>query len=141
MYTIKDVALMSGLTDRTLRNYLKMGILVGEKKDGIWYFTDEQVQDFMQNRYARAAIEAGRNAVLYDFLQSYDMQENTACIVLHLPKEKPLAVSSFFCRAVCNRKGVKMTFDHDKGRNKVILVGSLQTVHEIIREFYSQKDK
>lgn len=41
MYTIKDLSMISGLTDRTLRTYLKMGVLVGEKADGSWRFSEE----------------------------------------------------------------------------------------------------
>ena len=43
MYSIKDLTKISGFTDRTLRNYLKLGVLIGEKKDGQWYFNEEQI--------------------------------------------------------------------------------------------------
>lgn len=49
MYNLKELSMISGLTDRTLRNYLKMGILVGEKEYGTWNFTDEQVLAFLEN--------------------------------------------------------------------------------------------
>ncbi len=47
-YTIQDVALITGLTDRTLRNHLSQGNLMGEKKGGIWQFTLQQVNDFIK---------------------------------------------------------------------------------------------
>jgi len=48
-YTLNDLALMTGLTTRTLRNYLKMGILKGERIDGIWNFTEEEIAEFFDN--------------------------------------------------------------------------------------------
>lgn len=42
-YTLNEVAMMTGLTTRTLRNYLKMNVLKGEKLDGIWNFTEEEI--------------------------------------------------------------------------------------------------
>ena len=37
-YTLNDLALMTGLTTRTLRNYLVQGFLHGEKRDRLLYF-------------------------------------------------------------------------------------------------------
>ena len=42
-YTIGQVVMMTGLTDRTIRNYLSLGFLEGEKPDGQWRFTAEQL--------------------------------------------------------------------------------------------------
>lgn len=38
-YTINDIATMTGLTTRTVRNYMKLGLLEGEKVDGVWQIT------------------------------------------------------------------------------------------------------
>ena len=42
-YTIEDMAVFTGLTDRTLRNYLNEGRLTGEKVDGAWRFSPEDL--------------------------------------------------------------------------------------------------
>lgn len=34
-YTINPVTLLTGLTDRTIRNYIRMGLLQGEKINGL----------------------------------------------------------------------------------------------------------
>ena len=44
-YTLNEVAVMSGLTTRTLRNYMKMGILKGKMLEGIWKFGEEEIGD------------------------------------------------------------------------------------------------
>ena len=44
-YTINDIAMMTGLTTRTIRNYIKLGILNGEKEDGVWRFSAEDCYD------------------------------------------------------------------------------------------------
>ena len=46
MYTLKELAIMSSLTERTLRSYLKMGILGGKKEDGIWRFDEADIEAF-----------------------------------------------------------------------------------------------
>lgn len=139
MYTLKDLTMITGLTDRTLRNYLSAGILEGEKVQGVWQFTEEQIEAFVTHEYVKPAITAKRNAVLYDYLRSDGNKKNTACVVLHLREESSVAVSDFFCKAVCERHGLKMTFDREKGANKVILVGEEETVFDVLAEYHGMK--
>lgn len=135
MYTIKDLALMSGLTERTLRNYLQMGVLKGEKIDGVWQFSMEQIEDFWATDYAKAAIKTNRKALLFDYLRNPPEDKNTMCAVMNFPKENWKKVSNFFCDAVSKGKNLQMTFDSEKGMNKVILIGDYSTVCEILNEF------
>ena len=50
-YTLKDLSMICGLTDRTLRNYLKLGILTGEKQAGTWCFTEEHLDAFLKTTW------------------------------------------------------------------------------------------
>lgn len=43
-YTVADVAQVTGLTDRTIRNYLKDGTLMGSKIGVQWRFTEDEVR-------------------------------------------------------------------------------------------------
>ena len=47
LLTIEDLAKMTGLSERTIRNYLAGGQLEGEKVDGAWRFTEEQFGTFL----------------------------------------------------------------------------------------------
>lgn len=38
-YLINHLVMFTGLTDRTIRNYIASGILQGEKINGLWHFT------------------------------------------------------------------------------------------------------
>ena len=44
LYTVEDVAQRTGLTDRTIRNYLKDGKLRGKKIGGQWRFTADDIE-------------------------------------------------------------------------------------------------
>ena len=67
-YTIPDIAQMTGLNERTIRNYLSNGQLQGEKVDGAWRFTAEQFSDFLAQDMVRSSVQAKANAIVYDFL-------------------------------------------------------------------------
>ena len=49
MYTIEDLAAFTGLTDRTLRSYLKDGRLSGTKEEGAWRFSSEDLGRLLQD--------------------------------------------------------------------------------------------
>ena len=44
LYTVADVADITGLTSRTIRNYLKEGVLKGHKIGVQWRFTEEEIR-------------------------------------------------------------------------------------------------
>lgn len=83
-YKLNELAIFTGLTTRTLRNYLKMGLLDGEKVDGVWNFTEEEVEAFMQNPNVKPSISAKKNALVYDFMLDNTKRTNEICTVLDL---------------------------------------------------------
>jgi hypothetical protein len=138
MYTIKDLAMMSGLSDRTLRNYLNTGILKGEKIDGAWCFSEADIDNFFSSATAQTAMRSRKNADVYDFAVNSRKKDDAACIMLDLPTKNSMKVAKFFCEAVNKRQGLKMTFDSNKGINRVILIGSPETLSEIMAEYISE---
>ena len=139
MYTLKDLTMITGLTERTLRNYLKLGILDGEKRDGVWCFGVEQIEELMQNETVRSAMHAKRQALVFDFLNATKKKENSICVILDLPQEDAKEVGRFFCEAVSCRHGLEMSFENKKGNNRVILKGGEATVLDILREYREKK--
>ena len=67
-YLINHLVLITGLTDRTIRNYISNGILHGEKINGLWHFTSEEVESFIAHPAVRPSILAKHNSAVYDFL-------------------------------------------------------------------------
>jgi excisionase family DNA binding protein len=49
LYTVEDIAKMTGFTSRTIRNYLKDGSLQGSKIGGQWRFTMENIKKLFNN--------------------------------------------------------------------------------------------
>lgn len=84
-YTIEAVAAMSGLSIRTVRNYLSMGLLDGEKVDGVWRFTPEQFVAFLSQDMVRQSVKTKANGIVYDFLLQEKKPERAVCAVLDLP--------------------------------------------------------
>lgn len=48
MYSVTEVAAILGKSPYTVARYAKEGLLEGNRINGRWYFTKEQIKDFMK---------------------------------------------------------------------------------------------
>ncbi len=138
-YTLNDLARMTGLTTRTLRNYLKMGVLKGERMEGVWKFTEEDVAEFFDNPYVISGVQAKNRAVVFDFLAENKKQTNEICTIIDLCVDQREAeeVAAFFCEKMSNREErIKVSYEKNGTYVRVILRGFEDTVMEILNAYY-----
>ncbi len=142
-YTINEISTMTGLTTRTIRNYLKSGLINGEKVNGIWTFSSEDFSDMLTNPVIKPSIQAKNNAVVYDFLVDNRKKTNKICTVIDLcvGDAESNEISDFFCDTINNLpESGNLTFKYEKnGRNtRIILSGTEETVIDILYKYYNQ---
>ncbi len=137
--TINDLAKMTGLTTRTLRTYLKMNILSGEKIDGEWKFSEEDVDSFLSDKMVKPSIQAKKNAIVYDFLREQKKTQNEICVILDVQDKDAKEISDFFCRQTNQASGTfRFSFEKEGNNIRVILRGMEEEVLRILKE-YTQK--
>lgn len=138
MYTIEQLAMITGLTTRTLRNYLKSGILQGSKETGIWQFSEQQVSDFVSHPAVHPSIRTKQNAAVYDFLSGQDQAENEMCILLNrtVSQEEGKKAADFFCNAAAGLTHICFTYSYHAGKAHYIFKGSEAEIRRIMEEFY-----
>jgi excisionase family DNA binding protein len=68
LYTVEDIAKMTSLTSRTIRNYLKEGMLKGKKIGGQWRFTKEDIGNFMDNGTVAKEFTDNHKQDILDFI-------------------------------------------------------------------------
>ncbi len=142
-YTVNQVAAMTGLSTRTIRNYLRSGLISGEKTDGVWLFSAEEFADMLSNPTIKPAVKAKSNAVIFDFIADDRKKNNKICTILDLyaDENEAEAVSQFFCSAINNDYNTAdLTFKYEKnGKNiRVILSGVEDVVADLINRYYSE---
>lgn len=139
-YTINQVATMTGLTTRTVRNYLKTGLIGGEKINGVWQLSAEDFRDMLNNPAVKPSIKAKNNAVVYDFLADEKKKTDKICTVIDLNVDDKEAeeISQFFCDSVNNGDFEDIVFKFEKkGSNvRVILSGADEAVFEMLKRYY-----
>ncbi len=141
-YGINDVALMTGLSDRTLREYIKNGVLVGDKVEGAWRFSEEQISAFFEDKQVYKSIKAKKNALCYDFLLGDKKKNPESCFISDIPCDKKRAeeISEYFCSAMSKteEKGIDFSFSYKNGTARIILKGGEKAVFGILSGFYGE---
>lgn len=140
-YTIADVVTITGLSDRTIRHYISQQTLKGEKIDGAWRFSAEQLGTFMNDPNVLPSIRSKKNALVYDFLTETRCKEPKMCLLADLPSADWQAVSSFFCNRINSGsfESVHFSFDSLGGQTpRVILSGRPSDVLALIEQFYQK---
>lgn len=136
-YLLSHLVLISGLTDRTLRNYISSGILQGEKINGLWHFTPEQVEEFLTHPAVRPSILAKQNGAIYDFLGDTHKTSCETCMILDYPGKNRKELAEFFCYTITNGSYQNIRFSLDGGGKvpRVILKGDTHTVLALINAY------
>ena len=139
-YSINDLSMITGLTTRTIRNYLNLGVMKGEKIDGNWSFTEEDVEEMMKNDYVKQAMSTKRNAIVYDFMADMKKKDSRMCVILDLAEDAKgsMEVSRTFCDFINeNSNDIRFNMFSEGGNIRVILSGDEKEVLKIMRHYYS----
>ena len=140
-YTLADAVSITGLTDRTLRTYISQKTLEGEKHNGAWRFTAEQLGTFLNDPNVLPGIRTKKNAIVYDFLADSHRLKQECCMLLDLPAANFEAVAEFFCSAINSGDygDVIFSFDSLGSRTpRVILKGQTDCVLALIEHFRAE---
>ena len=140
-YLISHLVLLTALTARTIRKYISSGILQGEKIDGLWHFTPEQVEDFVRHPAVRPRILAKHHAAVYDFLLDDRKKANEICVILDCPGKNQKEMAEFFCYRISNGNFQKIHFSFDGAANtpRVTLTGDAAGVLRLVNGFMAEK--
>ena len=129
-YLISHLVLLTGLTDRTIRNYIAMGVLRGEKINGMWHFTPEEVESFVQHPAVRPSILAKNNGMVHGFLVDTNKMKEEACLILDIPQRDKKEIAEFFCYQISNGgyHDIQLSYDGAGKLSRVILIGNAAEV-------------
>jgi len=93
LYTVEDIATMTSLTSRTIRNYIKDGLLKGRKIGGQWRFTEDDVKNLMDSGTFREDFEDSVRQDVIDFLDNVHTEcadTIQTCTIIDLYEEKSI---------------------------------------------------
>jgi len=136
-YSLNDLALMTGFTTRTLRNYLNQGLLNGEKHNGMWRFTAAEIDRFLREPFVKEGLRIKHNSTIFDFVANRNKTQERSCVILDIPAsvKKGEKISEFFCNKMEDVKDVIFRYDWNNGICRIILSGAAGPVAEIMKVY------
>ena len=82
LYTVADVAQVTGMTSRTIRNYLKDGTLTGQKIGVQWRFTEEEIKKLFSRQ---TPGQSSPSQIVRGFLGEQERSSAAFCALLDFP--------------------------------------------------------
>ena len=142
-YVLSQVLLFTGLSERTVRNHIATGLLKGEKINGLWHFTKEEVEKFINHPAVKPGILTKNNGMIYDFILDTSKKQEEMCVILDVPDVGWQEISEMFCKEICEGeyKNIKFSFSCLSGINRVILMGDCKYVLKLLNFYYNSKKK
>lgn len=140
-YTLNQVAVMTGLSTRTLRNYLKSGLVNAEKTDGVWLFSVENFESLLTTPAVKSSIRAKNKSVIYDFIADNRKKENKICTVLDIrcDDDEGQEISQFFCDTIngsYSEPDIIFKFEKYGNNVRIILSGGEEIVSDLLNRYY-----
>ena len=141
LFTVENIAEMTGLTSRTIRNYIADGRLKGRKIGSQWRFTEADIEALMSApSVSRETVET-KAGIVSDFLRPQQRDGVTICSVIDYPSaspEAPAAISEMICDAIntySDDAGVEFSYQfvESAGIGRFILTGPIEPVSKLVK--------
>ncbi|MCR4734195.1 MAG: helix-turn-helix domain-containing protein [Treponema sp.] len=137
-YSINELAVISGFTTRSLRNFISMGHLNGEKVDGVWQFTPMDIENFLSNPNVAPGIKTKANTLVYDFISDSEKKSNQICSIMDyiMNDDEAEELSQYFCNQMNKCSSGNFKFEKHGKNVRVIIRGPEDFVIDTIKGWY-----
>ncbi|MBX9146128.1 MULTISPECIES: hypothetical protein [unclassified Clostridium] len=125
------------LSTRTIRNYIKLGLLNGSKTNGYWQFTSDDISKFMNNDYVTQSLNTKRNSLIYDYILNDCKSINSVCSIYDYPVENNVEAKSLYNKILKKinsneYNNLKFSYNYSNNMVRIILIGDPNEINELI---------
>ena len=127
LFTINDVAALTSLTTRTIRNHLKDGSINGLKVGGQWRFRMSDIEDFTYHRNNRPEATQGLDSEIAEFLSTKEISDTRVCTIVDIcADEEKASAKEYLLRDLVNwydnKNHMKYTYKFDGNRARFVII-------------------
>ncbi|MDF2821117.1 MAG: transcriptional regulator, MerR family [Clostridiales bacterium] len=141
-FTIDDLATMTMLSTRTLRNYIKQGFFDGEKIDGVWKFTTEDIDRILKNDFINQSIQSKKNGIVYEYMANDIKLVNTVCSIYdynNIGNEEAKRMCSIIMDLINTNQYDSLKFSYSYNQKtkmvRIILTGTTNGIYNLMNTF------
>lgn len=138
LYTLQELADLTRLTNRTLRNYLANGTLKGHKIGGQWRFNKQEIQALFKNDTFFEDRKDKADSIVKSFIdQKISLPcKKSACIVIDLKETTTAERQEFYKKLDLLKKDdtvkERVSFINEDGHVRLHIVSSLDYIYSVI---------
>lgn len=141
LYTVDDVAKMTGLTSRTIHTYIRDGKLQGKKVGVQWRFTEENIDELFKDKKVENDVMDSRNSIVLEFLEKKDRHMPEICSVIDYPSQDRKLADTLcqklldFVNTCQENEAPKFSYQYIEKQRvaRFIVIGEIQQVNELIQ--------
>lgn len=129
---------MTGLSERTLRRYLRDKKLVGHKIGGVWRFSKEQLESFFDDQKVIEDLSKKGGRDLLDFINGkndFNFDVN-ACVIVDFNVENKTAIRDIKKEILrisnVNKKKFKMKFYCENNQERLMIIGDIEYGYKVL---------
>ena len=139
MYKLTDLMTFFGLSERSIRRHLQQGILKGPKIKGTWYFSEEDIENYMNNEISFKQITKAHHTNLERFINGFKTPQESTCLLIDIKEEanEQLRELSEYMSTMKDKFDFSALTQKDYTR--IIFIGSFTDAHHVmnyIKEHY-----
>ena len=135
LYTVADVAQVTGMTSRTIRNYLKDGTLTGQKIGVQWRFTEDEIKKLFSRQ---SPGQSSPSQIVRGFLGEQEWEKAAFCALLDFPGVTELEGMELYhgLQEQCGEGIGSMSYEyHDEGQLlRVAVSGDTEAVMDLLNQ-------
>lgn len=145
MYSIKDIMLMYGMSERTIRRHLSSGLITGQKVGGVWRFTDEDIETSFSEKNVRSKMKTEVNKLLYDYLNTPNPQKEAnhcfSMIDLRITSKEHKELQYMIFKTVSESTNLTMKYYNEDGNYRYVFIGDLPFVEKVTSTIHNYTKK
>lgn len=141
-YTVAEVASITGLTQRTIRNYIKDNTLHGQKVGVQWRFTEEDIKRLFKETDKSLQLFTVENNAAAEFILDTEKIDIATCMILDIPDldlKQIRKMNQYMKQLKADRnvsKKIKIEYAaiKEEGFYRIICSGSVEEVSKIMEQ-------
>lgn len=148
LYTVDDVAKMTGLTNRTIHNYIRDGKLQGKKVGVQWRFTEEDIDELFKDQKVENDVIDSRNTLVLDFLEKKNRHMPESCSIIDYPSQNRKEADDLckkllnFVNKINENEAPKFSYQFIEKQRvaRFIIIGEIQQVNDIMQLVHTKEE-
>jgi len=141
-YSITDIATMTRFSTRTIRTYIKSGLLNGSKIDGAWAFVEGDIRKFLSEQFVKQGVQIKNDSLVRDFIDNTKKSVNSVCsiydYVVENNKEAECLCDKIIDEINSNQYGkMEFSFSYDDNIKivRIIVTGQTELIAKLMQKF------